>query len=78
MSGQISLNRLHGSTPGIIISFTIGFSAIFLSEHYGAPGILFALLLGMSLNFLAEDTNLEPGIIFTSKQVLRVGVALLV
>jgi len=78
LSGQISLNRLHGSTPCIIISFTIGFSAIFLSEHYGAPGIRFALLLGMSLNILAEDTNLEPGIIFTSKQVLRVGVALLV
>lgn len=77
MSGQISLNRLHLRVPGILISFTIGFAAIFLSEHYGAPGILFALLLGMSLNFLAEDPKLAEGITFAAKQVLRIGVALL-
>ena len=73
MSGQISLNRLHLRVPGILISFTIGFAAIFLSEHY----ILFALLLGMSLNFLAEDPKLAEGITFAAKQVLRIGVALL-
>jgi uncharacterized integral membrane protein (TIGR00698 family) len=77
LPGQVGLHRLHISAPGVVISFTIGFAAIFLSEHYGAPGILFALLLGMSLNFLAEEPRLAPGITFAGSQVLRIGVALL-
>lgn len=77
MSGQIILEQWQLRVPGILIAFTIGFAAIFLSEHYGAPGILFALLLGMSLNFLGEDPKLSVGITFAAKQVLRIGVALL-
>jgi len=52
-------------------------AATFLSEHYGAPTLLFALLLGMAMNFLAVEGPCAPGIEFTARQVLRVGVALL-
>jgi uncharacterized integral membrane protein (TIGR00698 family) len=39
--------------------------------------MLFALLLGMAMNFLSGDGACKPGIEFTAKQVLRLGVALL-
>ena len=39
--------------------------------------MLFALLLGMAMNFLSADGACTPGIEFTARQVLRIGVALL-
>ena len=63
--------------PGILTSFTIAAAATFLSEHYTAPVMLFALLLGMAFHFLAIEGRCVPGINFTSKRLLRVGVALL-
>ncbi|WP_234820008.1 MULTISPECIES: putative sulfate exporter family transporter [Sinorhizobium] len=56
----------------------IATSAAFLSEHYGAPATLLALLLGNSLSFLSEsNTKTAAGIHLTSRNVLRIGVALL-
>ena len=49
-------------------------AAGFLSEHYGAPVMLFALLLGMAMGFLATEGQCKPGIEFTARSVLRVGV----
>lgn len=63
--------------PGMVMAAMVAVAALFLSEHYGAPVMLFALLLGMAVNFLSEDGRCKPGIEFTSKQVLRWGVALL-
>ncbi|MDH4556608.1 putative sulfate exporter family transporter [Pseudomonas sp. BN417] len=63
--------------PGVIVSAMVAAAATFLSEHYGAPVMLFALLLGLSVNFLAADGVCKPGIEFTAREVLRVGVALL-
>lgn len=63
--------------PGVIMATVVAIAAIFLSSHYSAPVMLFALLLGMAVNFLSEDGRCKPGIDFTSKQVLRWGVALL-
>lgn len=63
--------------PGVMMAAVVAVAALFLSEHYGAPVMLFALLLGMAVNFLSEDARCKPGIEFTSKQVLRWGVALL-
>ena len=39
--------------------------------------MLFALLIGMALNFLAHEPATEEGIAFASRELLRVGVALL-
>jgi uncharacterized integral membrane protein (TIGR00698 family) len=63
--------------PGIIASVIVAAAATFLSEHYGAPVMLFALLLGMSMNFLSAEGACKPGIEFTARQILRIGVALL-
>ncbi|MEO0428426.1 MAG: YeiH family protein [Pseudomonadota bacterium] len=63
--------------PGLAVSVLVGVTAQFLSEHYGAPAMLMALLLGIAVHFLAEEGRCVPGIDFTAKMVLRVGVALL-
>lgn len=69
--------RIRLLAPGVVLSFVVAAAATFLNEHYGAPVMLFALLLGMALNFLATDARAAPGIEFTAKRLLRVGVALL-
>lgn len=64
--------------PGFAVSVLVAATAQFLSEHYGAPAMLLALLLGLALNFLADKgTRTAPGIEFTARTVLRLGVALL-
>ena len=63
--------------PGVMLSATVAVAAMALASHYGAPVMLFALLLGMALNFLSAEGRSAPGIDFTAKQVLRLGVALL-
>ncbi len=64
--------------PGFAVSALVAATAQFLSEHYGAPAMLLALLLGLALNFLSEaGTRTAPGIDFTARTVLRLGVALL-
>jgi uncharacterized integral membrane protein (TIGR00698 family) len=63
--------------PGVVLSATVAIASMALASHYGAPVMLFALLLGMALNFLSAEGRSAPGIDFTAKQVLRLGVALL-
>lgn len=62
---------------GLFLAATIALASSFISEHYGAPAMLFALLIGMAFNFMATDPRAEPGIAFSSKTLLRLGVALL-
>jgi uncharacterized integral membrane protein (TIGR00698 family) len=63
--------------PGVLACAVVAAAATFLSQHYGAPVMLFALLLGIAMNFLSSDGPCAPGIAFTGREVLRVGVALL-
>jgi len=72
-----SLARGQQLFPGLVASVVVAAAASFLSEHYQAPVMLFALLLGMSMNFLSVEGQCKPGIEFTAREVLRVGVALL-
>lgn len=60
-----------------MITLIAALSALYLADHYNAPVMLFALLLGMALSFLSEDDNCCPGINFSSKTLLRLGVGLL-
>lgn len=69
--------RLKKVVPGALLCFFIGFVAAFLGSQYGAPQMLFALLLGMALNFLSKSSTYQQGIEFSSKSILRIGVALL-
>ena len=63
--------------PGVMVSATIGMAAAFVSETLGGPTLIYALLLGMAFYFLSHGTRAEPGIQFTSRTLLRLGVALL-
>ncbi|MBL6852405.1 MAG: putative sulfate exporter family transporter [Alphaproteobacteria bacterium] len=73
-SGLAAVRRLY---PGLIAAGTIGLAATWLGEQYKSPVMLFALLIGMAFNFLYEEGPCLPGIDFASKNILRVGVALL-
>jgi uncharacterized integral membrane protein (TIGR00698 family) len=63
--------------PGLLASGVLAAAAAFLAQHYGAPVMLMALLLGMAMNFLSTEGACGPGIDFSARTVLRIGVALL-
>lgn len=74
---QERLADLRSLVPGGTLCATIAMAAMFLSNAYGAPVMLFALFLGMAFNFIRPDGPVAPGVAFTARTVLRVGVALL-
>ncbi|MEZ5662678.1 MAG: putative sulfate exporter family transporter [Burkholderiaceae bacterium] len=69
--------RVSQRAPGVLICGVVAVAAMALGAHYGAPVMLFALLLGMALNFLSREGPSAPGIEFTARSLLRLGVALL-
>ncbi len=71
------LKHARQLAPGVAICLVIGFAAMFLSDNYGAPVMLFALLLGLGFHFLSEEGPTVAGIQFASRDILRLGVALL-
>jgi uncharacterized integral membrane protein (TIGR00698 family) len=74
LPGQAALRKLY---PGVLVAATIALASQWLAQHYGAPVMLFALLFGMTFHFLHQEGRCIPGIEFSSKAVLRFGVALL-
>jgi uncharacterized integral membrane protein (TIGR00698 family) len=68
---------LNAIYPGFLAAGTVALAASWLSQHYGAPVMLFALLIGMTLNFLHQEGRCVAGVEFSSRTVLRIGVALL-
>ncbi len=69
--------RVRTLFPGVLACAVVAAASTFLSEHYKAPVMLFALLLGMAMNFLSGEGACQPGIEFTARNLLRIGVALL-
>lgn len=69
--------RLKELVPGVATALLVAAAASFVADTYGGPVMLLALLMGIALNFLSEGGRVGPGIRFTSKDVLKVGVALL-
>jgi uncharacterized integral membrane protein (TIGR00698 family) len=63
--------------PGLLVAATIALAATWLAQQYRSPVMLFALLFGMTFHFLYEEGRCVAGIEFSSKAVLRLGVALL-
>ena len=63
--------------PGLSIAVLIALASSWLADHYGAPVMLFALLIGMAVNFVGQDARCRPGIDFSARNILRIGVALL-
>lgn len=63
--------------PGIAVAALAAMAAQFLSDHYGAPAMLMAILIGLAFHFLSDDPRTAEGLAFTSRTILRLGVALL-
>ncbi|TXB71334.1 putative sulfate exporter family transporter [Paracoccus aurantiacus] len=61
----------------MLVALLVAVAAQFVAEHYGAPAMLMALLFGIALNFLGQEGRAVPGIVFSSRHLLRVGVALM-
>ncbi|WP_299847680.1 putative sulfate exporter family transporter [uncultured Roseovarius sp.] len=69
--------RSRALFPGIVMSVIVAVTAQFLSDHYATPAMLLALLLGIAVSFLGEEGRTVPGIAFSARTLLRIGVALL-
>ncbi len=52
-------------------------ASAFVSHHHGGPTLLYALLFGMAFRSLMHGSKAAAGIGFSSKTILRIGVALL-
>ena len=63
--------------PGFLIALVVALAAAHISEQYGGPVMLTALLLGMAFNFLAAEERYAAGLGFSTRAVLKLGVALL-
>ncbi len=71
------LERAQPLYRGVLVCLLIALASTFIADHYGGPTLLYALLFGMAVHFLSEQPDCQPGIEFTARTVLRVGVALL-
>lgn len=63
--------------PGAALCAVLALAGSFLSEHYGAPAMLLVLLLGFGFAAQGDDERMQAGVTFCSRNVLRIGVALL-
>lgn len=72
-----TMDGLRDAMPGLLLSATIALAVRFVSDRLGGPAMLYALLFGMAFNFLCEDEKFARGIRVASRNILRVGVALL-
>lgn len=70
-------SRIHELFPGIAVAIIVAVTAQFLADHYATPAMLLALLLGIAVSFLGEEGKTVPGIAFSARSLLRLGVALL-
>jgi len=62
--------------PGLLVTVLAALASGYLADHYGAPLTLMALLIGLALNFLGADERLQPGLAFSSRTLLRIGIVL--
>ena len=72
-----TIDALRDAMPGLLLSATIALAVRFVSDRLGGPAMLYALLFGMAFNFLTEDERFASGIRLASRNILRIGVALL-
>lgn len=71
------IRRIYAYLPGAIFCGLLGALAIFLSNGLGAPVMLLAIILGLFLHGLNGKAVLSPGVNWSSRQLLYMGVALM-
>ncbi|MEM6902266.1 MAG: putative sulfate exporter family transporter, partial [Pseudomonadota bacterium] len=65
----------HALFPGLALAALIAMAAVLIARELGGPVMLLALLLGMALNAFGREQMTADGLIFSSKSVLKLGVA---
>lgn len=64
--------------PGIVLACVLGLVAMVVNQTFPiVPAVLAALVLGIALSLFVDRPALTPGIEFSARDLLRVGVALL-
>jgi uncharacterized integral membrane protein (TIGR00698 family) len=63
--------------PGLLLCAIVAIASAFIADTRGGPTLLYALLLGIALNSVVADGAARPGVDFTARRILRLGVALL-
>lgn len=75
--GVAWMPAVRGHWPGILLSVVVAAAATFIADTRGGPTLLYALLIGMALHTAVAGGSARPGIDFSARRVLRLGVALL-
>jgi uncharacterized integral membrane protein (TIGR00698 family) len=63
--------------PGFALAILIAAAAELVTRQFGGPVMLLALLMGIALNLFGREEVTAPGIAFSGKTVLKIGVACL-
>lgn len=63
--------------PGVALAGVIALAATFVARLHGGPQLLYALMFGVAFNYLMNESRTKPGIEFSGRTVLRLGVGLL-
>jgi uncharacterized integral membrane protein (TIGR00698 family) len=63
--------------PGTALASVIALAATFVSTLHGGPQLLYALMFGLAFHYLSHEARTRPGIEFSGRTVLRLGVGLL-
>ncbi len=71
------IEKLTHLFPGFALSVFLAAIAIGAGKYIGGPVMLYALILGIAGNRVGTATRYAPGITFSAKKILRIGVALL-
>lgn len=69
--------RLWQLLPGVSLACVIAMAATLISTLHGGPQLLYALFFGLGFHYLSNDATTKPGIEFSSRTILRLGVGLL-
>lgn len=75
LAPPVALCRKH--YPGLALCAVLALAGSFLADHYGAPALLMVLLLGLGFASQGSEARMQPGVALCSRQLLRIGVALL-
>ncbi len=70
-------HRVYTLLPGVGLSAVIAIAATSVSTLHGGPQLLYALLFGVAFHYLSHEPRTKPGIEFSGRAVLRLGVGLL-
>lgn len=66
-----------GLVPGIALAGALALAATFVARLHGGPPLLYALMFGVAFHHLSDKSRTRPGIEFSGRTLLRLGVGLL-